>query len=407
MEDEVVVSFDVTSLYTNVPVNEAIDICSDLLYSGKYTLPPVRKDTFKKLLKMSTCDVVMLTHDGYYRQKDGLAMGSPPAPPLANGWLYTYDSTIRDNAKLYSRYMDDIFRSITKSRIDAKLAEINDLHPSLKFTIEMEKDGHLPFLDMVIIRSNGKLSSKWYCKPTDTGLIMNFHAVAPLRYKRSVVSGFVYRIHNSCSTWQYFHTSLCTAKRILDNNQYPSSFYEPIISDTISKLLTQEESQSSTSDSNEEEQADHLVFLQYRGKPCEDYVRSLRRIGAPCKVVLTLRKLKTMMPSLKVEVEKRLRSRVVYNLSCSRCQARYVGQTDRHLLIRFTEHIRPSAPYGRHIRLCGVNPKFENDSDVSVIQSTNRSITFLETLEALWQREVKPTINTKDEYKRRELTIKL
>ena len=60
---------------------------------------------------------------------------------MAGFTLYTYDSTIRDNAKLYSRYMDDIFRSITKSSIDAKLAEINDLHPSLKFTIEMEKDG--------------------------------------------------------------------------------------------------------------------------------------------------------------------------------------------------------------------------------------------------------------------------
>ena len=78
-DDEMVVSFDVTSLYTNVPVNEAIDICSDFFYSGKYQLPPVSKDTFKKLLRISTCDVLMLTHGGYYRQNDGLTMGSPPA----------------------------------------------------------------------------------------------------------------------------------------------------------------------------------------------------------------------------------------------------------------------------------------------------------------------------------------
>ena len=63
----------------------------------------------------------MLTHDGYYRQKDGLAMGSPPAPPLANGWLFKYDHRIRDNAKLYSRYMDDIIRSIKAHLIEAKL----------------------------------------------------------------------------------------------------------------------------------------------------------------------------------------------------------------------------------------------------------------------------------------------
>ena len=65
----------------------SIDVCSDLLFSGKYQLPPVDKATFKTLLVISTRDVLMLTHDGYYRQKDGLAMGSPPAPPLANGWM--------------------------------------------------------------------------------------------------------------------------------------------------------------------------------------------------------------------------------------------------------------------------------------------------------------------------------
>ena len=120
-----------------------------------------------------------------------------------------------------------------------------------------------------------------------------------------------------------------------------------------------------------------------------------------------MQKLKTVLPSLKVDVEKRLQSRVVYNLSCLRCQAHYVGQTGRHLLKRFKEHLQPSALFSKHIRICGVNPSFENSNDVSALQSTNRSMVFLETLEALWQHEVKPTINTKDEYKRRELTIKL
>ena len=69
-DDEVIISFDVASLYTNVPVGEAIDVCSDLLFSGKYQLPPVDKATFKTLLEISTRDVLMLTHDGYYRQKE-------------------------------------------------------------------------------------------------------------------------------------------------------------------------------------------------------------------------------------------------------------------------------------------------------------------------------------------------
>ena len=41
----------------------------------------------------------------------------------------------------------------------------------------------------VIIRKEGQLSSIWYTKPTDTGLVMNCYS-APLKYTRSVISGF-------------------------------------------------------------------------------------------------------------------------------------------------------------------------------------------------------------------------
>ena len=80
----------------------------------------------------------MLKSDGYYRQIDGLAMGSPPAPMLANGWLSTFDDIIKGNASLYTRYMDDILRDIEEGLIAQKLNEINSLHPALKFTVEKE-----------------------------------------------------------------------------------------------------------------------------------------------------------------------------------------------------------------------------------------------------------------------------
>ena len=133
----------------------------------------------------------MQTHDGFYRQTDGLAMGSPPAPLLANGWLSRFDPHIQGDAKLFARYMDDVLRSIKISTIQQKLDEINGFHPSLQFTSEKETEKTLPFLDMLIIREGTLLSSTWYNKPTDTGLIMNYHSLAPKRYKRLVVAGFV------------------------------------------------------------------------------------------------------------------------------------------------------------------------------------------------------------------------
>ena len=191
-ESEELVSFDVSSLYTNVPVNESIQVCADLLYSGKYKLPPVDKDTFVELAKLSSCNVIMSTHRGYYKQIDGLAMGSPPAPHLANGWMSQFDNIIKGTSKLFTRYMDDILQEMKSSNIENKLAEINNLHPNLTFTMEKQNDGKIPFLDMIINNSEGNLSSTWYNKPTDTGLILNYHALAPRRYKKSVVSGFVH-----------------------------------------------------------------------------------------------------------------------------------------------------------------------------------------------------------------------
>ena len=50
--DEVIVSFDVSYLYTNVPVQEVIDLCVDLLYSGEHELPPSDKENFKDVVKL-------------------------------------------------------------------------------------------------------------------------------------------------------------------------------------------------------------------------------------------------------------------------------------------------------------------------------------------------------------------
>ena len=134
--------------------------------------------------------------------------------------------------------MDDILRSIKRAEVQQKLSEINSYHPSLKFTIEEENEDHsLPFLDMLLIRLGTLLASTWYNKPTDTGLIMNYHSLAPRKYKRSVIAGFVHRIFRACSSWEYFHTSLEKAKRVLEGNQYQPDFYEPIFASALRKCL--------------------------------------------------------------------------------------------------------------------------------------------------------------------------
>ena len=402
-ENREIISFDVTSLYTNVPVQEAIDDCSDLLFSGRYKKPPVDKETFKALLQICSCNVIMSTNDGYYQQVDGLAMGSPPAPMLANGWMSKFDTAIKGEAELFSRYMDDILRDINKNDIDKTLDDINSLHPSLRFTIEKENNRSLPFLDMIITRENGRLTSTWYTKPTDTGLTMNFLSLAPERYKRSVVTGMIYRIVRACSTWKAIHESLEKAKKVLERNQYPSAFYDPLIKRTLQKIIEPNQKDEAGDEDESEAEEKKMFVLQYRGKVSEKFEKSLIKLDAPCRVVFTIKKLKTVLPSLKAPVPMNLKSGIVYEICCSRCKSCYVGQTSRHLQTRIKEHSKQSSILGSHFKSC--NNTLSMD-DVKVL-SMSKSVSHLMILEALFIKDKCPSLNTKDEFRSHTLVIKI
>ena len=181
--------------------------------------------------------------------------------------------------------------------------------------------------------------------------------------------------------------------------------------ETLTKIMSTNEelaiapTDAETTDGPSEESIPKkLLFVQYRGKCTEEYARALHRCEAPCTVVMTLRKLKTVLPSLKPSTDKFLRSGVVYRINCPRCSACYVGQTSRHLQTRFKEHLNRTQPVGRHLQQCNTTVNCE---EVEILASSSRGEQHLMTLEALWIDEVGPTLNTKDEYKSRTLTIRL
>ena len=131
---------------------------------------------------------------------------------------------------------------------------------------------------------------------------------------------------------------------------------------------------------------------------------SIKHTHTPCNVVMTLRKLKTILPSLKTPVDKMLKSGIVYKITCPGCTACYVGETTRHLQSRIKEHILRPGPMKQHLSHCNVTIADEN---IDILQSSARGEGYLLILEALHIRELRPSINTKDEYKTKELKIKL
>ena len=75
----VLVSFDAVSLFTNVPLSETIDLITNCLYVNENTNNiPLPKEIFRKLMYMTTQGIFM--HNGkFYKQLDGISMGSPLA----------------------------------------------------------------------------------------------------------------------------------------------------------------------------------------------------------------------------------------------------------------------------------------------------------------------------------------
>ena len=401
--DDILTSFDVTALYTHVPVEEAIDLAANKLYENTHTnRPPCDKTTFIELARLGITNVLIQTHDGVFRQIDGLAMGTPPAMQLSNIWLKQFEPTIFADSKLKRRYVDDVICTTKINDTNNKLAVLNSLHPNLNFTFEIEQDNKIPFLDLLISRDeNNLLHSNWYRKATDTGLLMNYHSVAPKKHKRAVITGLVHRVHSCSSSWTRFDDGLKEAKDILENNQYPPCFYNPLIEDVLDKLVSKDTKR--TPKQKSADIAPVMLCIQYRGHATDRFIHKLRKSEAPITPVLTTRKLRTCLPSLKAETPMDIRSRVVYKVTCSGCSSCYVGSTTQHLTTRIQQHRINGRPVKRHFDKCGTRVGIQQ---TEILDFTTRSDSILLSLEALYIRELQPKINTRDEYRSRELSLR-
>ena len=107
-------SFDIESLSTNIPLEETISICVDKLFENKTKVNNLTKESFQTLLELATLDSFFIFDGKYYKQKDGVAMGSPLDPTLANMFLYhfeeqwMFDCPIGYKPISHRNYVDDV-----------------------------------------------------------------------------------------------------------------------------------------------------------------------------------------------------------------------------------------------------------------------------------------------------------
>ena len=150
-------SFDVSSLFTNVPVGEAVSIIherfrEDETLGDRTCLFPER---IADLLEMYLKSTSFSFGGNFYEQKEGVVMGSLVSAVVANLYMEFFEDLALETTpirpRLWKSYVDDTFCILSKGSTEELLHHLNSVRPTVKFTVEQE-DGALPFLNTLLRR---------------------------------------------------------------------------------------------------------------------------------------------------------------------------------------------------------------------------------------------------------------
>ena len=160
-------SFDIVNLFGNIPQPECLSILNNALENSD--LPDNIASTLFDLTQLTLDQNFSQFNNIFYKQNRGLAMGSPISPFLAELFMDSLEQIISNSSFFkkvtsWSRYVDDVF-GLFNGNLEELLdfqKYLNSLHPNIKFTLEIEKNNCINFLDLAIIKHNNKLHFNIY-----------------------------------------------------------------------------------------------------------------------------------------------------------------------------------------------------------------------------------------------------
>jgi Reverse transcriptase (RNA-dependent DNA polymerase) len=226
------VSFDVKSLFTNVPLDLVFQIIDEKWSEIKlYTRLP--KKWFIRLLTFCIVDCnYFIFKDNFYKQKEGLAMGSSLSPILSDLVLEKlFNSQIpkfSSEPPFFKKYVDDIICMIPRRYIMQTLEILNDFHPKLQFTVETEKNNLINFLDMTLIHDHDKITTNFYRKSTSSDRILNYLSKHPFHMRYNTAISFARRV-KILSDPCFLRSNADMIQKILLANNYPVKTIRKVI----------------------------------------------------------------------------------------------------------------------------------------------------------------------------------
>jgi hypothetical protein len=328
-ETDLLVSLDVVSLFTRVPLEDTLRLLAEKF--DEYTV---------QLFHHVLTTTYFQYHGEFYEQSDGVAMGSPLSPAIANLFMEDFEERALSSAPLkptlFLRYVDDTFVVWPhgRSSLDHFLDHMNHQHSSIKFTMEVEENNRLPFLDVSVYRrTDGTLGHKVYRKPTHTDLYLNGRSHHHPSQRMAVMTSLIHRAV-SISDEDSLAPELKHLKKTFLRNGYDERQISKALKRTFSNLDTKKEG----AESREEPIA--KACLPYVSSVSGKVARILKRFNIQA-IHKPPQKIRDMLVKAKDPVG--LKTPGVYQVPCG-CGKVYIGETGRTIETRLKEH-------KRHLRL--------------------------------------------------------
>jgi len=338
-DNYILVSLDVISLFTNVPIESVIDILEEKWsFIEKHFIIP--KEEFFNAINLILYSTFFTFNNKFYKQTYGAPMGSPLSPIIADLFLQKLEMDVLNNLPIkpifYFRFVDDIALSTPHASLNDLLLNFNSCHPCLKFTLEIGGNS-LNFLDLTMIKKECHLIFDWFHKPTFSGRFLNYFSQHPFTHKKGTIISLIDRVI-LLSHPEFHKKNFDLIIKILMDNGYPLDLIFMIIKKRLFYRFNHSKSKKHSLSNNDHKSSKDIYFtIPYISSIAKKFIH-FKNISF-CKLAfMCFNKLSKFIKVHKDPLLPTFRPNVVYKINCQDCEASYVGQTKRTLNTRISEH---------------------------------------------------------------------